>query len=200
MSRPEGATRPRRLGLRAFWGIVVLIAAADLVVSPLTDPRARRGRAYASRYPPDEAVARAFGPERVARNVRLFGAFWKPPPGLRLRGGLWKILAADSNPAWTNLLGHFGLAVALGVIALCLEVPVIAVLTAGTLINVWHEYVSEGMYCDPSWIDLWLDQCGLVAAVVVWRVLAWVGRRRRRSSVCAVAESEAAEGGARSVH
>jgi len=172
---PAKAAKRPRLGLRAFWAVVVLFAAADTVVSPLTDPRARRGAAYGSRYPPGEPAARAFGPARIARNFRLFSVFWQPPPGSRLPRRLPALLAADGNSAWTNLFGHFGLAVLLGLIALWLGVPIPVMLVAGTGINLWHEYVSEGMYCDPSWIDLWLDQIGLLVAAAVWSVGAGSG-------------------------
>jgi len=38
----------------------------------------------------------------------------------------------------------------------------------GTGMNVFHEYVAEGQYCDPSFIDLWLGQVGLLAGIALF--------------------------------
>ena len=166
-----------RLSRKAFRLIVLGLALGDLLFSPLTDPVARRMRAYRSRYAPDVPGGTAFGTVRVLRNFRLFFRFWAPPPGVPRSWRPRDVLTADGNSVVENLAGHFGLAVLMVLSAIALGVPVPDVLIAGTLINVWHEYVAEGLYCDPSWIDLWLDQAGLFTAVAAGAYL----RRRRRS-------------------
>jgi hypothetical protein len=44
--------------------------------------------------------------------------------------------------------------------------------------NIWHEYVAEGLYCDPSWVDLWLDSAGIATAMGLWFVLRNLPGRR----------------------
>lgn len=92
----------------------------------------------------------------------------------------WRLfLAGDGNPMASNLAWHLGGALALALLGLALSRNLPAVLVAGTAFNIWHEYVSEGRYVDPSCIDLWFGQTALAVAAALW--LAMRGRRRAHS-------------------
>ena len=47
--------------------------------------------------------------------------------------------------------------------------------SCGTALNIFHEYVAEGQYVGPSFIDLWLNQIGLLLAMLGY----FLTRRRR---------------------
>ncbi len=161
-------SRPCSSG-RLCLGVLCAVLLADTVLSPLTDRTARRGEGYGSnRTGTAGALPGRFGPRRVLHNVRHFTVYWQPPAGRRRKPGLVGFLTADGNSPATNLLGHFGLAVLLCLIFLGLGARWTWVAAGATLVNVWHEYVSEGMYCDPSYVDLWLDQAGIGFALAVF--------------------------------
>ncbi|NOY83132.1 MAG: hypothetical protein GXP31_19220 [Kiritimatiellaeota bacterium] len=157
--------------------MIVLLAVmlGDLIWSPLTDPTARRSGGYGSnRTREGVSPPVRFGPRRVLHNFRNFAVFWRPPAGRRRKSGLTGFLTADGNSLTTNLFGHFGLAVLLCLIFLGLGANWTWVAAGATLVNIWHEYVSEGMYCDPSYVDLWLDQAGIgfaLAGFALFRLL-----------------------------
>jgi len=159
---------------------VVILAAADFVLAPRTDPHAAQGHGYGHRAttpeaPGDDALR---GFPRVAFNFRHFCHWWLAfPPHARAKPA--KLLSSDGN-RWThNLAGHFGGSLVLSLAALFLVPRPVLILLLGTGMNIFHEYVAEGQYVDPSFVDLWLDQLGLFLAVVFF-----IGGRWRRSRAC----------------
>lgn len=147
------------------------------------DPHAARGLGYRHQVEgldtshPDYAVHRGW--PRVRFNLVHFFTFWTVWPDVRGQG-LSGLLGSDGNSASSNLLGHFGGSAALSIAGLCIAPSRTAVASCGTAVNVFHEFVAEGQYVDPSFIDLWLDQLGLFTALAL---SAGIGMWRRRAAV-----------------
>jgi len=74
--------------------------------------------------------------------------------------------ASDGNSFANNFCWHFIGSLALSALGLWLSRSLPWVFVCGTVVNVFHEYVAEGQYVDPSFIDLWLDQLGLLLAML----------------------------------
>jgi len=146
--------------------VLLVVLVFDLIWCPLTDKVPRHGKGYGS-HRRSEGVAPPvrFGLKRVIHNFRHFTVYWRPPRKAGRGAGVPAFLTADGNSVWTNLGGHFGLSVLLCLTFLSLGARWTWVLAGATLVNVWHEYVSEGLYCDPSYVDLWLDQAGILLAL-----------------------------------
>ncbi len=136
----------------------------DPVLSLLTDPQALKG--YPSDYFPHGPH---WGVERVEENLSHFPVFWvKPPRPISSPGSFF---TCDGNSAATNLLGHGG---PFGLYGLLL--PLVGISTGitfitGLFINVYHEYIAEGLYCDPSFCDLWISTVSLVVGLLIARFL-----------------------------
>lgn len=162
---------------------VVLLASADVHLVRRTDAVPARGAGYAhhSAEPcltvdPDYSVL--FGAHRVRFNFRHFAVWWINWPagvGTDLRA----ILSSDGNHLSQNLVGHLIGSMILVLLALWLVPRPLFIAALGTLINVFHEYVAEGWYADPSFVDLWLDQLGLVLALILWIGLRFLRLRRQ---------------------
>ena len=160
-------------------GGAVLLAVTDFVLAPRTDPHAAQGRGYGHRVTtpqgPGHDASRGF--PRVAFNFRHFFHWWLAyPPQCRAAPG--KLLSSDGNSLTTNLAGHLGGSFALSLAGVFLAPRPAIILILGTGVNIFHEYVAEGQYADPSFVDLWLDQLGLALAVLLFVAL----RRRARVS------------------
>jgi len=157
----------------------LLICALDFVVAPRTDARAAAGEGYGHHVPgldaedPDYGELRGW--RRVWFNFRHFHLFWvqRPPNS---QGGLTGLLASDGNSFANNFCWHFLGSLVLSALGLWLSRSLPWVFVCGTVVNVFHEYVAEGQYVDPSFIDLWLDQVGLLLAMLGYF---FIGRRRR---------------------
>ena len=161
----RGGLRRRRV---VFFACLLLLTAVDFLAAPRLDDVARRGEGYAHRssVPSDnDAWADArYGRRRVLFNFRHFGFWWRDGP----RHAGWSaadLLRSDGNSVWVNLGGHFGGAVALAMLGMAILPQARLVLAAGTVGNILHEYVVEGMYCDPSFVDLWLNQAGVIVGI-----------------------------------
>jgi len=156
-------------------GMLTLVA-ADFLLAPMTDPLAARGNGYAHRTPgigrekPEYNALRGY--RRVVFNFRHWLYWWTPKTsvsGSRLRS----FLAGDGNSALHNLVGHLFVIFMLALLAIWYVPRAGLVIAFGTFMNVFHEYIAEGQYVDPSFVDLWLDQLGLFLATVLFLCVRW---------------------------
>ena len=171
----EGAGRAQRsrrgVSLRrkaAFLAMLTLMLAADFWGAPLTDPVAAQRRGYSHHFAfPANAlyVDELWGWKRVAFNFRHFNVWWTRCPRSERIRTVADFLRCDGNSAAVNLGGHFGGSFLLTLAGLAIWPVPRVILLCGMLVNVFHEYVAEGRYVDPSFVDLWLDTLGLVLAV-----------------------------------
>lgn len=151
-------------------GMLALVA-ADFLLAPTTDPYASRGNGYAHRTPgigsekPDYNALRGY--RRVVFNFRHW-LYWWTPKASASGSGLRSFLASDGNSALHNLIGHFCISFLLTLLAIWYVPRAWLVIAFGTFMNVFHEYIAEGQYVDPSFVDLWLDQLGLFLATVMF--------------------------------
>jgi len=155
--------------------ILVGLCALDYPVSLASDPtfRSRTGWAFGYAGSTDLQAVPRFGVGRVAYNFRNFCVFWLvPTPGKR-PSRLTDWITVDGN----NIVQNVGHLVAWGLLALLMMVSgfsVVQSLLLPVVFSIVHEYVLEGLYVDPSWIDLWLNLIGTLAGVFVvsvWREL-----------------------------
>ena len=157
------------------------IALADLVGAPLIDRHAAAGKGYGhhagvpGRATPGFKALR--GPWRVWFNFRHALHWWTAWPA-RAGAHPVKLLTSDGNSMATNLAGHFGGSFVLALLALVLVPRPWLIAALGTVMNVFHEYVAEGRYCDPSFIDLWLDEFGLALAIGCFMFVRWRAMRK----------------------
>jgi len=165
----------------AFVAVCLVASAADFVIAPATDRRAAGGRGYGHHarvpYRNDPAYGALRGHRRVMFNFRHFCHWWTAwPAGTGLSP--MALVTSDGNVFTTNFFGHFVVSFVLCLLGLVVVRRILPVAVAGTAINIFHEYVSEGQYADPSFIDLWLDQLGLLLAVIVFVAV----RRSRKNT------------------
>jgi len=157
------AFQNRRWRLTILIGGSLLLCASDFVLSPLTDPHAAAGRGYGHHVealdPSDPHYGELRGWKRVRLNFRHFHIFWTHYPPNR-QGGFRGFIASDGNSFANNFCGHFLGSIVLSALGLWLSHSLLWVFVCGTAVNIFHEYVAEGQYVDPSFIDLWLDQLG----------------------------------------
>jgi hypothetical protein len=155
----------------------------DLVHIAGIDPITKTGRGYghhelARHWQGASGTENAFGWSRIGFNFRHFFKWWIVIPQTR-GGGLKGVLTSDGNGLFENLGGHFAGSAILVFLALWLSGSIPWTVLAGTAINIFHEYVAEGSYCDPSFVDLWLDQAGILLAVAVYGIISMQIRRNR---------------------
>lgn len=166
-----------------FAVLVVAFAVIDFFCIARIDPITSEGRAYGHQEfakswagaPETESVS---GHDRVAFNFRHFFKWWVVP---RPAGqpGLIPILTSDGNGLVENLGAHLGGSTVLVFAGLWLSGSIPGVAAAATAMNVFHEYAAEGSYCDPSFVDLWLDQAGIFLAVMIYGMItSKIGRNR----------------------
>jgi len=152
-------------------GVWLVLAVSDFFIMPLVDPYARHGSGYEhhdpARYRGDPECGAMRGYRRVIFTFRHFPDWWLAWPS---HAGVSpvKLLVSDGNSMVTNLFGHLGVSLILSLIAMFLVPMPLFVGALGTGMNVFHEYVAEGQYCDPSFIDLWLGQVGLLAGIALF--------------------------------
>lgn len=183
--QPVGARRKSRFILFAF--LVILFACIDYVFIAGVDPISKESRGYghqalAKPWAGAAETENASGLNRVGFNFRHFFKWWVVLPKTAVGSGIKRVLTSDGNGLMNNLGGHlFGSAViVLLALWLCRSVPLVAF--AGTAMNVFHEYAAEGRFCDPSLVDLWLDQAGIILAVMVYGIIRLKIRRNRSSA------------------
>ena len=148
----------------------LVVAIIDFFCVPLTDiyPTERKGYQHSTgAFSTDPYYDVLYGSGRVVFNFRHFGHWWTAWP---LSKGLspMKLVVSDGNSMVQNVGGHFVLSFILSLIAIFLVPRPVLVCALGTFMNIFHEYITEGHYCDPSFIDLWLSQLGLVLAIAFW--------------------------------
>lgn len=174
LAGPKIAIRftPRRIW---FVFLVAMFAVFDFSTIARVDPITKERRGYghrelAKQWPGAFETENAYGWSRVGFNFRNIFKWWVVPPKTA-KPGIAPQLAGDGNSLAYNLAGHFGGSVLLVLVALWLFRSVPLIMIVGTAVNIFHEYIAEGYYGDPSFIDLWLDQAGILFAVAVYRII-----------------------------
>ena len=154
--------------LATLFSCSLILCLLDFYGAPLTDPHAQAGNGYRhhveglDRSNSDFEVMRGW--RRVRLNFKHFFLFWLDFP-TNWKGSFVGLVTSDGNSFANNFYGHFIGSVIFSAAGLWLSRSLLWVGICGTLVNICHEYVAEGQYVDPSFIDLWLDQFGLFLAM-----------------------------------
>ena len=157
-----------------FFILILLFAVFDYVRIAGIDSIAKSGAGYGHQefvkpWPGAAATDKASGWDRAGFNFRHFFKWWFVFPPNR-RGGIKGALTSDGNGLLNNLGGHLLGSAFLIFIALWLFRSIPLVVIAGTAMNIFHEYAAEGRFCDPSPVDLWLDQIGILLALAAYGI------------------------------
>jgi hypothetical protein len=155
--------------------LVLAFAVIDFVYIGGVDPITKEGRGYnhrvlAGQWAGAFETENAGGWNRVVFNFRHFFKWWVVLPKTS-KPSVKLLLTCDGNGLLENLGGHLGGSTILVLLALWLFGSIPLSVLAGTAINIFHEYVAEGNYCDPSLVDLWLDQAGILLAVAFYGMI-----------------------------
>lgn len=147
-------------------GILVGLCVADYLC--LTDPRFKDRSGYGFGYAglTDTRCVPRYGPGRVLYNFRHFWVFWRRLPPGRHPSSVGEWLTVDGNRAPENV-GHF---LSWGLMALLMRLLGFSILQSfltPSALNIAHEFIIEGLYVDPSFLDLWLDEAGTVIGVLL---------------------------------
>ena len=144
--------------------IIIALTLLDFLVSCHSDQFCLEGRSYKSTYSPEPMQ---WGLNRIAYNFRHFISFWEKPSPDRELYSLKDLFESDSNSVFQNLT-HFFLFLIFSVAGTCLGFGALVIFLAGTVFNIIHEYIVEGCYVDPSFIDLWLGQLGIHFGLLIY--------------------------------
>lgn len=157
--------------------------AGDMLFCPLTDSVPRHGNGYPHKGTVSDTrfSETLFGPRRVFHNFLNFTHWWTNYP--EKADSFWKLMSSDGNGAWQNIIGHFVLSLIVTVVGCCILPKPLWIFCAGTFVNIFHEYVAEGCYVDPSFIDLWMDQTGLLLGMAVYLLFVRLKTRRVNKTV-----------------
>lgn len=150
--------------------ILLLILLGDFFIVSRTDAAARSKIGYGFDYP-DTLVGQwqntpQYGLQRLAYNFGHFSLFWtKTPNNIQIKS-FYQLMTVDGNPLWMNL-SHLILFFIFAILLMRLfKLSWWQVLLIGIIVNIFHEYVAEGIYVDPSFIDLWLDSLGTIVGII----------------------------------
>ena len=171
--------------LAALFACSLILCLLDFYGAPRTDPHAHAGKGYRHHVEGLDSSNSDFevmrGWRRVRLNFKHFFLFWFDFPG-NWKGGFVGLVTSDGNSFANNFYGHFIGSVVLSAAGLWLSRSLLCVGICGTLVNICHEYVAEGQYVDPSFIDLWLDQFGLILSMGGFALIQVIAVRKTRKS------------------
>lgn len=151
---------------------LVFLLIIDLFILSKLDPLPRQARGYGFGYPVkfriEEIEQYQFGWRRVVYNFEIFFLFWSKPPFGKTYQSLKDFLSLDYSPLSYNI-AHFFAFLTFAIILLWLfRLNVFWVLIIGLFFNIFHEYIAEGIYMDPSFNDLWVDTLGLLMGLFIF--------------------------------
>ncbi len=174
--------RPRTI---IFAFLILLFAVFDYFHIAGIDSITKSGAGYGHQefvkpWPGAAGTDKASGWDRAVFNFRHFFKWWAVFPPNR-RGGIEGALTSDGNGLLNNLGGHLLGSAVLVFVALLFFRSIPLVVIAGTAMNIFHEYIAEGRFCDPSPVDLWLDQIGIMIAVALYGITASTVSKTRHS-------------------
>jgi len=113
-----------------------------------------------------------YGWPRIAYNFSNFFQFWQNPPPGRTFDNIIDFLNLDVPPSsvFFNILHFFAFAIFAIFLLYLFRLPIWLVFLIGVFFNIFHEYIAEGIYADPSFNDLWFDSLGLLVGILVYEL------------------------------
>lgn len=151
--------------------ILSLILLGDFFIVNLTDIVARSKIGYSFDYP-DTLVGQwqntpQYGLQRIAYNFTHFSLFWtKTPNNIQIKS-FYQLMTVDGNSLWMNLSHLILFFIFALLLTRLFKLSWWQVLIIGIVVNIFHEYIAEGIYADPSFIDLWSDTAGTILGILI---------------------------------
>jgi len=152
---------------------LVCLLLIDFFVIGKIDKVSRAGQGYGFNYPlsarEQHLLYQRYGWPRIVYNFSHFFQFWLSPPPAKKFHNLWDFLHLDVPPSSVlfNILHFFAFLIFALVLLYFFRLPLWFVFLSGLFFNIFHEYISEGIYVDPSFNDLWTDTIGLLAGLLL---------------------------------
>lgn len=171
---------------KAIFLFLACLLLIDFFVIGRIDKISREQIGYGYHYPiganEQNLLYQRYGWPRIDYNFSHFFQFWQNPPPGRTFHNLIEFLQLDIPPSTVlfNILHFFAFAI-FAILLLCsFRLPIWLVFLIGIFFNIFHEYISEGIYLDPSFNDLWVDTMGLLIGLLIW--VSFFGKYRLRGS------------------
>jgi len=159
-----------------FLFLIILLLIDFFIIGKL-DEVSRRHEGYGYYYPLKEKeqhlLYQRYGWPRILYNFSHFFQFWlSPPPGKRFHN-LWEFLNLDVPPSsfLFNICHFFAFFLFSLFLLYFFRLPILVVFLIGIFFNIFHEYIAEGIYMDPSFNDLWVNLLGNLFGLLIWLLI-----------------------------
>ncbi|MFA6145726.1 MAG: hypothetical protein WC697_00130 [Patescibacteria group bacterium] len=152
-----------------FFVLLILLFLVDFFVVGNYDSVCRQHKGYSYSYFSDGGAIKSmtqFGVERIKYNFENFFIFWISPPIAQTFTNLKEFITCDGNTAAENIFHFVGFFAITLIILYFFRLNIWYALLIGFVFNIFHEYVAEGICCDPSFLDLWLDSGGIALGIL----------------------------------
>lgn len=152
---------------------LIILLLIDFFLIGRIDPISRAGQGYGFGYylkeKEQKMIYHQYGWERIKYNFRNFFQFWREPPLGKKYSNLKEFLLLDVPPSKLlfNILHFFAFLIFTLLLFYFFHLPVWLVFLIGMFFNIFHEYVAEGIYLDPSFNDLWTNTLGLLVGLLL---------------------------------
>lgn len=155
---------------------LIFLLLIDFFIIGKVDPVSHNQIGYGYQYPlgqnEQHLIHQRYGWPRIVYNFSNFFQFWQSPPPGRSFSNLIEFLHLDVPPSSVlfNILHFFAFAFFAIFLLVFFRLPIWAVFLIGMFFNIFHEYVAEGIYVDPSFPDLWIDTIGLLVGILTYLI------------------------------
>lgn len=155
--------------------LLFIIVLGDYFFLARLDPISRRQVGYPFSYP--STVINQwqdtpyYGLKRIGYNFGHFGLFWLKMSEGAVNNNFYQFFTQDGNPLWMNKAHLICFFLFTLILLWWFRIKWWLAFLIGFFINVFHEYVAEGIYVDPSFIDLWIDLVGIILGLFIGLVV-----------------------------
>ncbi len=162
---------------QAIFLFLVILLLVDFFVIGKIDKLSRQKIGYGFNYPlgakEQHLLYQRYGWQRIIYNFSHFFQFWlSPPPGKSFKN-LNEFLHLDIPPSTLtfNILHLFAFLFFSLILLYFFRLPIWLVFLIGIFFNIFHEYVAEGIYIDPSFNDLWTNLLGIIFGLLLFEII-----------------------------
>lgn len=157
--------------------LLICLLLIDFFIIGRIDSKSNQQIGYGYNYPlgsnEQNLLYQHYGWPRLVYNFSHFFQFWQSPPPGKTFHNLLGFLSLDIPPStiFFNILHFFAFAFFAFLLLYFLRLPIWMVFLIGIFFNIFHEYIAEGIYVDPSFNDLWTDSLGLLTGLLTYEVV-----------------------------
>jgi hypothetical protein len=156
--------------------LLICLLLIDFFIIGRIDSKSNLHIGYGYNYPlganEQSLLYQHYGWPRLIYNFSHFFQFWQSPPPDKTFHNLLGFLSLDIPPSTIifNVLHFFAFAIFVFLLLYFLHLPIGLVFLIGMFFNIFHEYIAEGIYVDPSFNDLWTDTIGLLVGLLAYEL------------------------------